>query len=114
VTWDDVRAILAALPGTKEGTSYGTPAFRVRKTFLTRLQEDGQTLVTPVSAIEEREALIAAEPDVYSVTDHYRAYPLVLVRLPAAKPEHVRGLLTQAWRAAAPKRMLQAYDEARA
>jgi hypothetical protein len=113
MTWDDVRAIAAGLPGTEEGTSHGTPAFRVRRSFLARLREDGETIVAPVSGPDEREALIEAEPDVYSVTDHYRAYPYVLVSLPTARPEHVAGLLTQAWRTAAPKRVVQAYDAER-
>jgi YjbR len=45
VTFETVRAIALALPGVEEGTSYGTPAFRVRGKFLARLREDGETLV---------------------------------------------------------------------
>lgn len=112
MTFDDVRAIVLALPGTEEGMSYGTPAFRVRKAFLTRLREDGETLVVPVGGVDERAALIEAEPEVYFVTDHYRDYPTVLVRLPAARHEHVAGLLLTAWRARAGKRLLQAYEVA--
>jgi hypothetical protein len=45
VTCETVREIALALPGVEEGTSYGTPAFRVRGKFLARLREDGETLV---------------------------------------------------------------------
>lgn len=114
MTWDDVRAIVSTLPGTSEGTSYGTPSFRVGKAFLTRLREDGETLVVPLAALDEREALIEGAPQVYFVTDHYRDWPSVLVRLPSARPEHVAGLLAQAWRRRAGKRLLAAYDAGRA
>lgn len=110
MTWDDVARIGLALPGVEAGTSYGTPALRVRKKFLCRAWEDLETLVLPVSGFDEREALIEAAPEVYFFTEHYRAYPTVLVRLPVATEGHVAGLLTQAWRAAAPKRLVQAFD----
>ncbi len=113
MTWDDVRRLASSLPGVEEGTSYGTPAFRVRKKFLTRLREDGETLVVPVGGFAEREALVEAEPAVYFFTDHYRDWPTVLVRLSAARLEHVSGLLTQAWRAAAPKTLVKAFDAER-
>ncbi len=113
MTWDELRPIVLALPGTAEGTSYGTPSFRLGKKFLTRLREDGETLVIPLASIDEREALMESEPDLYFYTDHYRDWPSVLVRLPLAKPEHVAGLLTQAWRRGAGKRLLAAYDAGR-
>lgn len=111
MTWDELRAIVLALPGTTEGTSYGTPAFRVGKTFLTRLREDGETLVVPLASIEEREVLMESAPELYFYTEHYRDWPSVLLRLPLAEPAHVAGLLTQAWRRAAGKRLLAAHDE---
>jgi hypothetical protein len=41
VTFDDVRRISLAGPGVEDGTSYGTPALKVRKKLLVRLKEDG-------------------------------------------------------------------------
>lgn len=110
MTWDDVGTLVLGLPGTVEGTSYGTPSFRVGKKFLTRLREDGETLVVPIGGVDEREALIESAPKVYFLTEHYRDWPTVLVRLPEAGPEHVSGLLLQAWRRLSGKRMLAAYD----
>ena len=110
MNWDDVLRLGLALPGVEAGTSYGTPALRVRKKLLCRLQEDGETLVLPVSGLDEREALIENAPHVYFFTEHYRAYPTVLVRLAAAQDAHVAGLLTRTWRAAAPQRLVQAFD----
>jgi hypothetical protein len=109
VTFETVRQIALALPGVEEGTSYGTPAFRVGKKFLARLREDGETLVVRID-LDEREILMAAHPDVYYITDHYRGYPAVLVRLPAVAPEDLRERLEEAWRHVAPKRLVADRD----
>jgi hypothetical protein len=52
-----------------------------------------------------------AEPETFYITDHYRDYPAVLVRLANVDPGMLRHLLEQAWRQAAPKRLVAAYDK---
>jgi hypothetical protein len=54
----------------------------VKKRFLARLKEDGETLVVKVGD-EERDILLAADPEVFFLTPHYFGYPTVLIRLPA-------------------------------
>ena len=49
-------------------------------------------------------------PGAFFVTDHYRGYPAVLVRLGVVAPAQLRALLEEAWRQVAPKRVVQAYD----
>ncbi len=44
VTVEMVRRLALAFPAVEEGTSYGTPAFRVCGKFLARLREDGESL----------------------------------------------------------------------
>ena len=85
------------LPGVEESTSYGTPALKVRGKLLVRLKEDGKTLVL-MTTFEDRERLLAAAPDVFFFTEHYRNYPSVLVRLPLVEREVLRELLAEAWR----------------
>ena len=96
------------LPGIEEGTSYGTPALRVRRTFLARLREDGDTLAVPVD-LEERSFLIDARPDALFVTEHYERWPLVLVSLPRADAVLVRELIEDAWSERASKRVVDAW-----
>jgi hypothetical protein len=100
-----VRRIALALPGVEEGPCYGTPGFRVRGKLLARLREDGETLVVKLPA-DERDLLLAAAPEIFFTTDHYRNYPSVLVRLPAIAPEALQDLIEQAWMEIAPKRLL--------
>lgn len=97
-----VRKIALALPGVEEGTSYGTPAFRVAKKFIARFWEDGETLVIRID-IAHREILIAADPKSFFITDHYRNYPAILVRLSVVHPVQLRDLIEESWRRSAPK-----------
>ncbi|HVV93805.1 MAG TPA: MmcQ/YjbR family DNA-binding protein [Hyphomicrobiales bacterium] len=107
-----VRAIALALPGVTEGTSYGTPAFRVGKTFLTRLHQDGAAIVLRVG-FDERAMLMEADPASFFITEHYRAYPAMLVRLATVPRPVLERLLVERWRAAAPRRAVAAYDAGR-
>jgi hypothetical protein len=109
LTFEDVRALGCALPGVEEGTSYGTPALKVGGKLLARLWEDGTTLVLKVPPVV-RDFLLRTTPDVFFVTDHYRGYPIVLVRLAVVDRCQLGELLEEAWRQVAPKRVVHAYD----
>ena len=102
---ETARALLLALPGVEEGTSYRTPAWRVRKKLLARIQEDGETLVLKVDP-DARDALLAADPKIYFVTPHYDGYPMVLVRLPRIGEAALADLLEEAWRGLASARQI--------
>ena len=49
---------------------------------------------------DQREELLAADPDAYYLTDHYLNYPWILVRLPRVHPDALRALLRGAVRLA--------------
>jgi hypothetical protein len=57
-----------------------------------------------------RDHLLQSAPAVFFLTDHYQGYPTVLVRLAALDRAHLGELLEEAWRQAAPKHLVQAYD----
>src|ERR1700722_13141145 len=109
VTYDQVKAVALALPEVAESTSYGTPALKVRGKLMLRLREDHETLVIRTSW-ENRERLMTIEPEVYFLTDHYRAYPWVLARLSSLALEVLPALIEGAWREAAPKTLLKLHD----
>ena len=92
-----VVRLASHLPGVEEGTSYGTPALRVKKKLLARMKEDGETVVIPTDSVDEKEFLIATEPEVYFQTPHYFAGPYVLVRLPVVTDNRLREMLEAAW-----------------
>ncbi|HUJ19962.1 MAG TPA: MmcQ/YjbR family DNA-binding protein [Bryobacteraceae bacterium] len=100
VTFEAVRNIALSLDKAEEGTSYGTPAFKVSGKLFARLREDNDSLVLRVD-FDEREELMKADPDTYYITDHYLHYPWILVRLSRVHPDAMPGLLRMAWRRAA-------------
>ena len=112
MTYDEVRAFAFRLPGVSDGTSYGRPCLKAHGKFLTRLFEDGESLVCPAVPFDERDMLVEAEPDIFHFTEHFRNYPYVLVRLAQAHPGTVERLLLRQWRATAPKTVLKALDAA--
>jgi hypothetical protein len=67
-------------PEVEDGTSYGTPALKVRNKLLARLKEDGDSLVMPGVPHDEREMLVESQPKLFYFTNHYRDYPTVLIR----------------------------------
>jgi len=85
VTFDDIRKIALAWPEVEDGTSYGTPALKVRKKLLVRLK-------------------------LFYFTDHYRNYPMVLIRLSKAKRADVEPLLRRQWRTLASKATVREFD----
>ncbi len=95
IRFDAVRDIGLALPGVEEGTSYGTPALKVKGKLFARLKEDGESLVVRTTD-DERDELMAAEPDTYYITDHYLNYPWVLVHLSRVNHDALRDLLRRA------------------
>jgi hypothetical protein len=103
VTFDDVRKIALAWPEVEDGTSYGTPALKVRKKLLARLKEDGDSLVMPGVPPEERDMLVESQPKLFYFTDHYKDYPMVLIRLSKATRATFEPLLRRQWRALASK-----------
>jgi hypothetical protein len=110
MTFDDVRNIALAWPEVEDGTSYGTPALKVRKKMLARLREDNDSLVMPGVPLDEREMLVESQPKIFYFTDHYRDYPMVLIRLSKAKRSHIEPLLRRHWKTLASKAAVKAYD----
>ena len=99
----DVVKLAKSLGDVEESTSYGTAALKLKGKLLTRLKEDGVTLVVRVD-LEARDALLSARPKTFFVTDHYLAYPFLLVDLKTVEKEELRGLLEDALHEVAPKK----------
>ena len=101
ISFDTVRKIGLALPGVEEGTTYGSPALKVRGQLLACIaihkSAEPDTLAVRID-FSRRDKMIAADPDTYYLTDHYVDYPIVLVRLSRIHIAALRDLLGSAWR----------------
>jgi len=99
--FDVVRQMGLALPEVEEGTAYGSPALNVRGKMFACLaihrSAEPKTLVVRID-FDQRDELVAGEPETYYLTDHYVNYPCVLVRLTRIHQDALRDLLAMGWR----------------
>jgi hypothetical protein len=95
-----VREIAMRLPDVEESTIHSAPSLKVRGKLLTcpalHRSAEPNTLAVRIG-FDQRAELMAAEPGVYYVTDHYVNYPTVLVRLSRIHRDSLRDLLGMAW-----------------
>lgn len=86
---------------------YGSPALKVRGKLLACVainkSAEPDSLVVSID-FHQRAELMAADPDVYYLTDHYAGYPSVLVRLSQIHPDTLRDLLQTSWQFVTAKR----------
>ena len=115
IDWERLKALALGLdlPGVEETTSWGQPTLKAHGKMWVwwSPHEDAPVFKMPR---EEREMLIEADPETFFVTPHYQSHGLILVRPEKLDPDWARANLMRVWRAQAPKRVLKAYDEARA
>ncbi len=109
-TEDDVRRLAMALPRTTERPCYGTPGFRVADRLFARIHEEQDVLVLWCGDVRDKDILIGAEPNKFFTTPHYDGHASVLLRLSAVNVEELADLLSDAWRALAPRRLVAAFD----
>jgi hypothetical protein len=101
-TFETVRDVGLELPGVEATTRYdGAPVLKVGGCFMaglaTHRSAEPETLVVRIG-FEEREWLLEDAPEAYYLTDYYRSYPIVLVRLTRVDRDALRDLLSVSWR----------------
>lgn len=128
VTIDDVRAIALSLPGAEERDNGHTeaPGWRVsggqfawlrppRQTDLDQLAAlgrswpDGDVLAVRTESVDEKAAMLAAEPELLFDIPHFHGYPAVLMPLGVLDRERLAELVTDAWLTRAPKTVARAW-----
>jgi hypothetical protein len=111
VTKAQLRKIALSFPEANEKPSYGRPAYFVAKKFFTRHRAEDDSLVWIVGSIDERDHLLEIDPRTYFITDHYKDYPSVLVRMARIDTTMLQKMLDRRWRAIAPKKLLREMEE---
>ena len=106
--FDVVKELGCSLPNVEATTRYdGAPVLKAHGVFMAGLamheSAEPDTLVVRAE-FEEREGLLEDAPDTYYVTDYYRRYPVILVRLSLLSRDVLRELLTGSWRMTVVKR----------
>jgi hypothetical protein len=137
MTFDNVSRLALALPETEETTSHGNVSWAVKgggkaKGFVWErplskkdrklLTEAGEIEVPPdevilaarVDDLAEKEAVLAEHPDIAFTTPHFNGYPAVLVRLDRIDEPLLTEIVTSAWLAVAPQKLVTEFDATRA
>ena len=100
INFDTVRNIGLTFPGVEESTAYGSPVLKVFGKILAgiavnRSAEPGSLMLCV--DFDDRAELLAADPEVYYVTEHYGSNA-ILVRLSRVNPDVLRDLLGMAYK----------------
>ena len=109
--WGRVKALALGLglPHVTEAAPWGQPSLKAHGKLWVWWSPAPDAPVFKVP-FEEREMLIEAMPESFFFTEHYRNYPLILVRPGRLDPDWARANLLRVWRNQAPKRVLKVYD----
>ena len=120
-TWDDVNRIALDLPDVEVPSSGQQWSAKVhgkllawerplRKGDLAHLGDrapQGDVLAVMVGDEGVKQALVADDPAVYFTTPHFNGYPAILTVLELLEVDELRELITEAWLARAPKRLVK-------
>src|SRR4051812_33254983 len=96
------KTVGLSLPRVEATIKYdGSPVLKLGGCFMAGLAShpsaEPDTLVVRCS-LDDRQWLIADAPETYYLTDFYRSYPLLLVRLSRVDKDALRDLLRGSWR----------------
>ncbi len=125
--WEDVRRLALALPETSERTSRERAQWRVKDRLFVwerplRAKEveelgpgapKGQIMGARVEHLIAKEAVLADDPAVFLTTSHFQNTAAVLVRLDEIDAATLEEVVTEAWLARAPERLVREYLESR-
>jgi hypothetical protein len=105
ITVDDVRRITASLPRSYEVVVRDQIKFRVGQIVFVAFSRD-ETVMGVGFPKEEREAMVAAEPDKFMFPrGSDMRYNWIDVRLDAIDLEELRELVVEGWRMCVPKKV---------
>jgi hypothetical protein len=99
MTFRTVRQIGLRLPAVEESTMYGSPALKLEGRMVACIAANKSAEPATLAlrtTFEQREVMIAEEPETYYLKPHYETFPVVLVRLSRVSREAIQDLLAGA------------------
>lgn len=104
--WEDAVAFALSLPDVEMASWWGTPCPKINgKGLMSPGREPGSFAL--MVAQSEKVLLLETDPGTFWQTDHYRNYPMLLVRYGTDARERIELYIQCAWwdRAKKPQRM---------
>ncbi|HWI22999.1 MAG TPA: MmcQ/YjbR family DNA-binding protein [Baekduia sp.] len=107
----DLRTLALSLPEAYEELTWGDhPTFRVRKKIFAILSADEKSVRLKADMATQK-ALIATDSDTYFVPSHVGRHGWIGAQIADVPQDELIELLAEAWRLAAPKKLVKAFDE---
>lgn len=113
MNWPHVVKLGLELPEVEESVWYRMPSLAVRTKSFAGWREELDALVLRLADVDEQARLLAEDPSVYFITEHYRGSPAVLARLAKLRAPECRLRLERAWRLTAPPKIVKRFDAPR-
>lgn len=89
----DAKKIMLAIPGTEERLWFREPSVFIHDRFLAKTHKTEEAVTLQVGSMEMRDMMLEAEPKLFYITDHYRNFPFVLIRLSALTKTVLKDIL---------------------
>jgi hypothetical protein len=89
----EARKIMLAIPGTDERLWFNQPSVFIHDRFLAKTHHKEDAVTLQVGSMEMRDMMLEAEPELFYITDHYRSFPFVLIRLSALTKTVLKEIL---------------------
>jgi hypothetical protein len=125
-TLDDVDEIASALPDVTCTVTWGNRSWVVGKKlfcwerpftkadvkrFGDRPVPGGPIVATRVDDLEEKEAVLTANPRSFFTIPHFDGYSAILIQLPKVSKRALRDAIVDGWLAVAPKRLVDEHAD---
>lgn len=104
--WEDACAFALGLPGVEMASWWGNPCPKINgKGLIAPSREPGSFGL--MIRQDEKSLLLETDPETFWQTDHYRNYPMLLVRYGTPARERIALYIQRAWweRAKKPQRL---------
>lgn len=87
------RQVMLSIPGTDERLWFHEPSVFIHDRFLAKTHKKEDAVTLQVGSMEMRNMMLEAEPKLFYITDHYRNFPFVLIRLSALTKTVLKEML---------------------
>jgi hypothetical protein len=89
----EAHKIMLSIPGTDERPWFHQPSVFIHDRFLAKTHKEEDAVTLQVGSMEMRDMMLEAEPQLFYITDHYRKFPFVLIRLKALTAKTLKEIL---------------------